>query len=547
MSAPLETLKHSARPEALASLRRLEHELHREGWRVQGRSPREWLAELVLLLKPGYEKPNPSEMLVEAGLAAVPALVDTLRTPRLELEGKRDARIRLLCVQVLGRIQPAPTCAIPALLETLHSPSARLQRETLWTLAHLTPRATPLAVRELLTCLRHKHEPGIRSLAARVLSRLDGPLPPEVRRAALAHLSDPEWRVRQQCLRILERLSTSDAEVRTALEEQVLLDDANRIEALRILVRFDTPRALELLAEHLRQADQPPHTRERIEQGARLLQLVAALGARAEGLLPVVCGMQCPPLVELPVVATVDALLRERQFSRAPPMPPPPLEDERARRLLEPLPVPNPPETPSKALARWAAGFLPYGRELCVRMALAAARQVVGLWDIHASSISSPRSALFTLEDWVRDPSEATAREAARAGGHIPSQMLAPEAFSAGWAVNFATCCVAPEEQLAQWIYPPQPLEVEGGFLGSAVHSACRALQGSSVITLSLGDVSDDAALSRLSAEEAAQRVRRAIVDEVLPWVLGTWDPVLDVRRHRKALLERPLPSHYPP
>lgn len=537
MSASLEALQHRARPGELSSLRRLEHDLVREGWRVEGKTPREWLAELVLLSTPEYGKPQPGEMLVEAGLAAVPSLVDALVTQHLDLEGKRDTRIRLECVQALARIQPAPTCAIPALLKTLHSPSARLRRETLWTLGEFRPRVTPLAVRELLACLGHKQDSGTRALAARTLSRLEGPLPSEVRLAVLAHLSDPEAHVRQQCLKVLERLPAPDPEVRTALEEQAILDDANRLEALRILVRFDAPRALALLAEELRRVDQHPQRRAGIEQGARLLQLIAALGARAEGLLPVVCGLTSPPLVELPGMTAVDAILREQHFSRAPPLPQPPFEDERARRLTNPLPDPEPGEAPSRTLARWAERLLPHGRELCVRMALAAARHVVGLWDLHASSLSSPRSAVFALEDWLLEPSEDTARRAVLEGDHTPSQLLAPEAFSAGWAVRFATCCVAAPEQLEGWTRPPEPLEVAGGYLGSALHSACRALQGGSVITLALGAVGSGEEPSRLSPAESVERVRRAIVDEVLPWVLGVWDPVLEVRRHRQELL----------
>ncbi|MDC0711592.1 hypothetical protein POL68_24190 [Stigmatella sp. ncwal1] len=38
----------------------------------------------------------------------------------------------------------------------------------------------------------------------------------------------------------------------------------------------------------------------------------------------------------------------------------------------------------------------------------------------------------------------------------------------------------------------------------------------------------------RLSKTHAAEEIRRAIVEEVLPWVLGTWDPVLDVYRARR-------------
>jgi hypothetical protein len=69
------------------------------------------------------------------------------------------------------------------------------------------------------------------------------------------------------------------------------------------------------------------------------------------------------------------------------------------------------------------------------------------------------------------------------------------------------------------------------------VLSACRALGSRSVITLALGSTEEP---PMLSPEEAAREVRKAILDEVLPWVCGTWDPVVDVLRRYRKLLDRP-------
>jgi hypothetical protein len=211
------------------------------------------------------------------------------------------------------------------------------------------------------------------------------------------------------------------------------------------------------------------------------------------------------------------------------------LRDERAIRLLQDPPPPEPSESPERALARWAAGFIPYGQELCVRIALAAARRVAELWENESPVGGSPREALDLLEEWLCDPNETSARLVVERGDVIPSQLCAPSAFSASWATTFATLCVPTDEQREQWGQPTQPLDsAQGGYLGSAVLSACRALGSRSVITMALGGSEEP---PRLSEQEAAQEVRRAIVTEVLPWVCGTWDPVKDVIQRRRELL----------
>lgn len=119
-----------------------------------------------------------------------------------------------------------------------------------------------------------------------------------------------------------------------------------------------------------------------------------------------------------------------------------------------------------------------------------------------------------------------------------PPASCVPSEFSASWATTFATLCVPTDEQRAEWARHAEPLgSAEGGFLGSAVLSACRALGSRSVLTLALGS-SEEPLL--LSEQEAAHEVRRAIVAELLPWVCGTWDPVKDVIQRRRELLARP-------
>ncbi|MDY7226767.1 hypothetical protein [Hyalangium rubrum] len=546
MDAELEHLRRKARPDDLASLRRLDAALQRTGWRVEGKTIREWIADFVLAAPGSYPTPDPAEMVLKAGLAAVPALVDTLRTKQLAAKNKLETRIRTHCVDVLARMEPTPTCAVPALLETLNVPSAQLRQMTLYVLSLFHVYPTALAVRALLTCLGSKHELGVRIQAARTLSFLEGALPEEVRRAALSRLTDSDKRVRRYSLRILARFPAPDPEICTALEEQIILDDANRIEALRALVEFDTPRAFELLREELLRLSSR-HDERSLSECARVLQLIGSLGARAEPLLPVLRGLSVSSSLAFILEAAVDGILRDQLFTQTRTHGAEPLQDERAVRLLQDVVPQDPSEPLERALTRWAAGFIPYGHELCVRMALAAARRVVGLWDSSYALNDGPREALFALEDWVLDPSEVSARRAVNRGDLVPSQLSAPDEFSASWSVTFATLCAPTEEQRAEWAAHAQPLgSAEGGFLGSAVLSACRALRSASVITFAVGSREEP---SRLTMVDAVREVRQAIVAELLPWIRGTWDPVLDVARRRRELLARPVAStgRYPP
>jgi hypothetical protein len=542
MSEELQELRRKARPDDIESLRRLDRALQRSGWRVEGKTLREWIPEFAGCPIEHYMgMPEPAQVLSQAGLAAVPALVEALRTERLSPRNDLDIRIRFHCVSTLALIQPAPVCAIPALLETLRVPSIRLRRVTLRVLAtKLPPRPTVLAVREILVCLASRHEPDVRTEAAHALSKLDGPVPPEVRRAALERLTDLDKRVRRHALRILARIPAPDPEVHTAVEEQVILDELNRLEALTTLLNFDEARAFEFLREEVHWAESSRQNDRLRLRCMRALHLIERLGARAAPTLPALRSAYPVDRFETAVLAAVSSIARGQLSAQMPAPSPEQLRDERAIRLLQDPPPPEPSESPEQALARWAAGFIPYGRELCVRIALAAARRVAELWENESPMGGSPREALDLLEEWLCDPNETAARNVVERGDVVPSQLCAPAAFSASWATTFATLCVPTDEQREQWGQPAQPLDsAQGGYLGSAVLSACRALGSRSVITLALGGSEDP---PRLSEQEAAQEVRRAIVNEVLPWVCGTWDPVKDVIQRRRELLAGPPP-----
>jgi hypothetical protein len=416
-------------------------------------------------------------------------------------------------------------------------------------LAEFRLRPTALAVRELGACLVSRHEPGVRVEAARTLSLLEGPLPPEVRAAALARLVDPDKRVRRYALRTLARLPAPDPEVCTALEEQVILDDANRLEAITALLGFDEARALGFLQDELLLVESSGGEDRRALACVRALQLVAKLGVRAESMLPALRRISHEFRVEPFLYEAVNSIARGQLSAERPAPSPEQLRDERAIQLLAIPSVREPSERADATLSRWAAGFLPFGPELCVRIALAAARRVAELWENEYTLNGTPREALFVLEDWLCDPSETSARAAVQRGNVIPSQLCAPSAFSASWSTTFATLCVLTGEQREEWAQHTQPLgSAEGGYLGSAVLSACRALGSRSVITLALGSSEEP---PHLSDPQAAEEVRKAIVAEVLPWVCGTWDPVKDVIQRRRELLARaPAPAStgwYPP
>lgn len=537
MSERLEERGREARPDDLPSLRRLEEDLQRTGWRKEGKTIREWVAAFSLPRPTSPDALDPIEVVAGIGLAAVPALVDTLGTKLLAPRPKQDLRIRARCLEALWNMEPAPTCVIPVLVRTLRVRSPRVQRQALDLLAKLRPQPDAVLVRALLVCLADRHEPKTRLHAAHALTRLEGPLPPEVQRAALERLGDPDKRVRRFALRLLGQLPERDAEVSWALEEQVILDDDNRISALRLLIRTDPARAFPLLVEELQKVEGEKVEAERMEAGLKALRLVEELGARAESLIPKLARLGSLELVRVHVEAVVDGIVREQLYRSRPVPSPEPARDERIARLLQEVPPPrDDSETPAWALARWAAGFLPFGRELCVRMALAAARRVVGLWDDSYPLDEWPRSGLLALEDWVCEPTEENARRAVYRGGNVPSQAFtAPDAFSASWAVTYATKCVTSEVP-EEWNPDGEPRRVAEGYLGYCVNAACSALTGRSVITWALGYSEDSP--PPLPPEQAVREVHAAIQRELLPWLCGTWDPVKEPLRRRRELLE---------
>ncbi len=542
----IEALRRQARPDDLASLRRLDAALVRADSRVEGKTVREWIADFAPVHTRWFDGSGAVHNVCAFGLGAVPALVDTLRAKRASAWWKADQNIRTQCVEALGRIDPLPTCAIPALLGALRQPSARIRRMALAVLARMHPRPSATALRELLACLQDKHDADTRARAAHALAEVDGPLPDTVRHEALARLGDAVGSVRRFALQLCGRFP-GDAEVLTALEEQSILDDANRLEALRVLSELEPSRAVPLLLEvawrvvtdrregRAWDARLDAHRVEqaRREEGMRALLLLGRLGARAESALLELRRLAGSVDLEPYADSAIDDITRALLRRAAPPLPPERFQEPRVACLLRDVPPPSEPtEEPVMALARWASAFRAFGPEVTVRVALAAARRVVGLWEYEDPMNDTPRRAVRALEAWVCEPTEPHAQRVASQGNFIPSQVASsPDAFSAAWAVNYAAACV-PLETPPKW--PPSSLldEEQGGFLGSCVYAACRALGRQSVITWSFGSSAHSP--TPLTPLQAVRAVRQAILDEVLPWACGTWDPIQDVLARRQ-------------
>ncbi|NMO21122.1 HEAT repeat domain-containing protein [Pyxidicoccus fallax] len=541
----LEAARRGARPDDLASLRRLDAALTWTGFRVEGKTVREWISGFASVRSRWFNAPDTVRHVTRAGLGAVPALVDALRARTLDVRPNEDTNIRAQCIEALGSIEPLPTCAIPALLGALSLPSARVRWMSLTVLERMRPRPSTAALRALLPCLQDRNDTELRSRALRVLAAMEGALPEAVRRAALERLVDPKRVVRRDALPLLGRFA-NDPEVLIALEEQALIDDGNRIESLRVLADAAPERALPLLLDTARKAVEDRPRRQDLmnaqamdhfwhEAGLRALLILGQMGARAASALPALSELTYVSRLAPHVDAAIDDIVRDLLRRRAPPLPVERLGDPRAVALVRDLPLlEDASEEPAKVLARWAADLRAFGPELTVRVALAAARRVLGLWEWQHPRHEGPRSALMAMERWLCAPADEHARGAVSHGDVVPSQAAtSPDAFSAAWSVTYATLCLPGFDSSQHNLLG----EDEGGSLGSCVYAACRALSRESVITWALG--SSEESPTPLPPRQSAREIHQAILDEVLPWLCGTWDPVKDVPKLRDELRAR--------
>ncbi|MCP3064169.1 hypothetical protein LXT21_35895 [Myxococcus sp. K38C18041901] len=531
----LDSLWRKARPDDLASLRRLDAALVRSGYQVRGKTVREWIAASAQDRIRWFDGREASDRILEAGLAAVPALVEALTRADAAASWQASLNLRGQCVAALGTITPLPTCAIPTLLDVLHQPVARVRRMALAVLARMRPRASTLALRAVLPCVEDPGDPQTRVLATQVLAAMQAPLPDEVRAAALARLADVHPAVRRAGLQVLTRFGQDEAAL-TAMEEHAILDDENRLEALRMLSGLAPSRAIPRLLELASSARArkrsgpaplawkgPLGETRRSEDGKKALLFIGQLGARGAQALASLDALRAVEVLAPYADAVIDDITRAVLRQQAPPL--------RTDRLKEPLcaalmadimwPTESTPE-PFEALRPWLASLVSSGAETKVRVALAATRRVLGLWETQHPNNDGPRRAVMAMDHWFVEPTEAHAAQVAELGNLTPSQFFAPDAFSAAWAVNHASRCLS------------RPAETDEDSLSACVQAACRALSRQSVITFALGTSQEPS--EPLGPLEAAREVHRAILDEVLPWACGAWDPVRDPPRLRATL-----------
>ncbi|WP_427925070.1 HEAT repeat domain-containing protein [Streptomyces sp. cg40] len=524
----------AARPHDLGSLRRLADTLRRagemdcrsvQGWidRMGGEpyhgvshrtGERAWPVEPERLLTDDVSEPV--RRLAALGLPAVPALVDGLRTAARVRNGKSALRTMAHSVDALARIRPVPTCAIPAVLESLAAASPKVRAHVLFELAGpLRPRATPLAIRALTDCLDVGQEDRVRITAAQALSRLEGDLPGQARDAALAGLTDPQRWVRHFCLMTLARLRGPDDVVRAALCALFRRDEAHRPEVVRALLGFDEGKALDLLADELRRRAPGEEGRERY---GRCLRLLEELGSRA---LPIVSAVRHRGPVES---ACVGEVFRGELRGHARPRESP-VTDPTADRLLL-LAGPWPAVDSRTALLAWVDSMSGEGHEVAARVALAAVRRVAYLYDM----AEDVRNRVEEVERWVvargRSREDVPAQLASFGGPLVDVSAVSPD-FPARPGIDPHGTA---QREHTLWAAEAMVRAVEspGGSLkhvGRAVEYACLALAES------MGPV-----FRPITGEapwyepDAVERIRQAIVGEVLPWAVESWDPVVDVR-----------------
>ncbi|MEY9841015.1 hypothetical protein [Streptacidiphilus sp. EB103A] len=366
---------------------------------------------------------------------------------------------------------------------------------------------TGLAVAVLAEHLDPRREDRVRVTAAQALARLEGELPVSARDAALAGLRDPLFQVRRSCLAALTRLPGPDPEVRKALQSSAADPDENLPELIRALRSHDEPLALRLLQAEL---GREPVSYDAELRRARCLHLLEEWGHPARSVLPAV---RRGGVVE---ESCVRAVLRDGLRRAAPRPDPSGAADPQAARLLE-APLPDPGAGPRDSLRRRVTELSRDDRLLAVRIALAAVREAAYLADPEPEV----RETLDRVERWAVADAGAGERAwrdpVADDGSFVgPVQDIQPwtsrQRNRIRWAASFLDFLTDPRATADHTL--------------AAVDHACRALADS--LAPSFWYTTVDAPWYE---EVAVRRIHRAVTDEVLPWLCGTWDPVGDVRR----------------
>ena len=433
------------------------------------------------------------------------------------------------------------------MLGLLSRRSARVQRQAMRALVYLRPRPTRLAVGLLLEACQDKTQWQARATALDVLAALDGPIPDDVLHEALRRLSDESPYVRRSALRVLGRCTPPSEAVLHALEEQVVLDDESRVVVLQVLSWLSPSRALPLLDKTARGlVGLLPHDRDGARLGFFALHLLAELRAEARPAVDLLRrvvthaekrghGDRYSWGMRVHAESVADAIVRNAPLpvearTQAPGSP------RLALALAGPGPLPVDAEHPDSArLQDWVDSLGPLIQEEEVRLCVAVARIAARLWDRHGPENDGARSALLALEEWVLAPDVEHQRKAMEIGTFVPSQLLASELFNAAWCLHYATLMVADADKRHVGFTGLAPRDPEH-LLATCVFAAYRALRSGACMTLDEG-WRDSTLTWKRTPDEALALLHRAMVDEVLPWARGEWDPLRDVLRERRRLL----------
>lgn len=179
------------------------------------------------------------------------------------------------------------------------------------------------------------------------------------------------------------------------------------------------------------------------------------------------------------------------------------------------------------SLRRWAQGFAPFGRTICVRAAVAAARTSLELWERIEPNLVGPQARIAAVDAWLACPCESHAKVAeqlAWANGDdkqltgfsvmiVEGKNIEDEhAWSAHWAADNAASAV--------WCFDPA--------------SACAT--GAAAAANAFAESSSP---NRDTVSDGANRVRTAIVEAVMPLVAQRAEDEVE-RRFLMRLVDAP-------
>lgn len=181
---------------------------------------------------------------------------------------------------------------------------------------------------------------------------------------------------------------------------------------------------------------------------------------------------------------------------------------------------PNPPaEQDHHGGVFWVIGLEGWGREACVRAAVALARLTLPVMAGIPHEARLALRAIEAAEAWVVDPTDAAERLAGRQAG-----LVTGAATPAGSA---AACARLAAEAASDFVAERGP---GVAFMGGDMEAARQTGAGEAAL---------DAASSALRAGFDASQIKEALRADLVPWLLRYSDPVRE--RHGARLVDHDL------